>query len=194
VTGTTCQRLRRPTCATELLSRALRYDLGADETRDALVALVATRQQEFDFAGARRWAAELRRRVPEYKSAELGELDSGMAEAVAQYQEGWLPDATRGFSAIAARRDTPDERASPRVLLRRARAVRDAPDRRGVRWADAYRARYGDDPASIELRYREGDAQRITNRRAAHAVFADLVANHPDTYWAKLAATQLEAK
>jgi len=194
VTGTACFQLRRTTCATELLTRALRYGLGADATRDALAKLVAVREQELDFAGARRWAAELKRRVPTYQSAELDELESGMSEAVAQYQEGWLPDALRGFSAIALRPDTPDERrrrafyyAALTVFgMRRVGA--------GVGWAAAYRARYGADAAWVELRYREGDAQRITNRRAAHEVFTDLVTNHPNTYWAKLAATQLQAK
>jgi hypothetical protein len=193
VTGSACAQVGKLACATELLQRALGSGLGRGETRDALVALVSVRMRDFDFRGARRWAAELRRRAPEYKGTELAELESGMSEAVADYNQGFLPDALTLFSEVAARPETPEERRRrayyyASLTLFHMRRVAE-----GVRWAKAYRGRFGDDPALVELRYREGEAQRITNPRAAREVFSDLAANHAATGWGRRAAEQLHA-
>jgi hypothetical protein len=194
LTGAACARSRKLACATELLDRALRRGLRPTDARQALVMLVSARIQNFDFTGAHRAAAELRKVAPDYRGAELAELDSGMSEAHARFNEGRLPAAFRLFAAVAAREQTPADMrrrafyysALSLFSMRRVSA--------GVRWARAYRARYGDDAGWIELRYREGEAQRITNPPGAREAFADLVARYPNTYWGKEAATQLEAQ
>ena len=193
VTGSACAQLGKLTCATELLERALARGVGPAETRDALVTLVSVRMRDFDFRGARRWAAEVRRRYPGYHAAELVELESGMSEAIADYNQGFLPDALRLFSEVAGRAETPDEMRRrayyyASLTLFGMRRVAE-----GARWAAAYRQRFGDDPALVELRYREGDAQRITNPRAAREVFSEIAASHAATYWGKQAADWLRA-
>jgi hypothetical protein len=116
-----------------------------------------------------------------------------MTEGLARFNEGRLPAALRIFGEVAAREQTPAD-ARRRAYYYAALTLfgmRRVPA--GVRWSQAYRARWGDDAAWIELRYREGEAQRLTNPPGAREAFADLVANHPTTYWGKEAAKQLEA-
>ena len=194
LTGMACAHTGRVGCATRYLERALSSGLAEPEARDTIVQLALLCSRQNDFAGARRWASEFRRRFPGVpQDPQLAEIESGLSEGVASYNLGKLPDARRIFAAMLSRPDEdPDRRRRAlyylALTLFRMGRLRDAVERAG-----AYRAQYGEDSSWVELRYREGEALGPTDPRRAREVFADVVEHHAGTYWANEARRQLAA-
>jgi hypothetical protein len=72
------------------------------------------------------------------------------------------------------------------LALFRSGAVAD-----GVREADGYRVRYGEDPWSTELRYREGEARLAHEPDLARAAFSDVAKRAPLSLWGAEARKRL---
>ena len=193
LTGVACARAGKVGCATRGLSAALAAGLPDDRAREALRLLAMTRERAADYEQAYRWIAERRRRFPALPMDPiLDEIDSGMPEAVARYQERNFVAAEQMFTTIANRPSNPDrERRALYFLaltLFRMGNISEAVSR-----ADLYRARYGEDPGWVELRYRHGVAARPIDSRTAREAFRDVLTRFPKTPWAKEAEGQLNA-
>jgi hypothetical protein len=192
LTGMACSRARKPGCARRLLEQALTHGLDGPAAREAIVFLTLSRAQQLDFEGAARWVAEFRRRFGQQPlDPQLEEIESGMSEAVARYHEQSFATALRLFTEIAHRPDMNPERRKRAAYFTALTLFRMARVREAVERAAAYRSTYGEDGSWVELRYREGEALQVTDPQAARAAFADVVANHRDTTWAKEAERQL---
>jgi TolA-binding protein len=185
LTGKACTALGKLGCAKRHLIDALAGDLPPGQTREALMTLVRVAARSNDFDTARDWARELRRRFPEAPSdPELEDIESGMAEGFARYHGGRYHEARRIYARLAEHDGNADRRRRARYFLALT-LFRQGEILQAVKTANAYRATYGEDPAWVELYFREGEALVARNPPRAHEVFADIMARFPSTLWAQ---------
>jgi hypothetical protein len=191
--GMAAFRAGHPTRAQRYLGAALAAGLPDAARREARAALALIAARAGDHARARRELAAWRAESPGAAvPAELRDVESGLGEGVAAYQETRLLDARAAFARCAARPDVdrPTRRRARYFLALTLYRLGRIPE--AAAEAAAYRAAYGDDEASRELRFREGEALRVADPAAARAAWAALIDASPGSPWAAEARRALD--
>src|SRR5262245_54223161 len=120
-------------------------------------------------------------------------IESGLAEGMYWYGKGELQKARNIFGGLA----NPETKMTPE-LRRRARywfaltLFRMGLLDDGRREAVAYWEEYGEDPSSIEIQYRYGEAPLAKDPDSARAVFEEIVAKDPENSCGREAGARRE--
>jgi outer membrane protein assembly factor BamD (BamD/ComL family) len=189
--GISCGRAGKASCASRRLAESFDRGLGRDRMREAALALMTAATARGRHDEARAWVERYRTRFPEAADdPAFVEVDSGMAEAIMLYHEGRLRDARASFGRIRRDPTTPYARRAQYFYALAFFRERDLDA--ALRETAAYRARYGEDEATVELAFRHAEVLRETDPVRARELFADVAERYPGTYWATEAMRQLE--
>jgi 4-amino-4-deoxy-L-arabinose transferase-like glycosyltransferase len=183
-----CLRARRPHCARAAFADRPALIL----TREELVLLVEATQGTGAFDEARALATLLQRSFPDVPlEPAMEDIRTGVAAGVAQYRMSRLRAARAALEPVWQAPDVPEplrRRAAHHLGLtlyrQRDLAAADA-------LTNAYAATWGRDEVWTELRFRRGEATRLSDPAAARAVFAEIVTETPESPWANPARQHL---
>ena len=193
LTATACARAGKEHCARELLARRVEEARTGDEARAAITELVRSGGTYATVRLAREEIERFHVRFPSEPALSFPDVESGFAEAVALYHQNRPAEAEPLFRSVAERPEWQADLRRRALYFRGLSLLRAGDPAIAAQVVEAYRAAHGEDDAWVELRYREGEALRLSDPIEARRLFEEVVARAPSSMWGREAQAGLKA-